>query len=99
MDILAQLTEKIREKVGHDSGLKATLKFVLDEGKVIYVDATQVPNVVSNEDKPADCTIKLSPATLHELLQKRTSPTTAFMLGKLKVEGSMGIALQLTKLL
>ena len=41
------------------------------------------------------CTIRLSPATLDQLLDGALSPTWAYTTGKLKVEGSLGVAMKL----
>jgi putative sterol carrier protein len=47
----------------------------------------------------ADCTISGSEETLTRILNGDQSPTTAYMTGKLKIDGDMGAALKLQKLL
>ncbi|TPV93594.1 MAG: SCP2 sterol-binding domain-containing protein [Myxococcales bacterium FL481] len=96
---LEQHTQQLRERVGEDSGLGSTLKLDLSPDGVIHIDAVSVPNVVSNDDKEAACTIKLSVATLDELAAGDLAPTTAFMTGKLAIDGDMGIALKLQDIL
>jgi putative sterol carrier protein len=51
------------------------------------------------EDKPADCTVRLTSDTLNDLLTGKANPATAFMFGKIKIEGNMGMAMALTKIL
>lgn len=96
---LEEHTQQLRARVGEDCGLGATLKLDLSPDGVIHIDAKKVPNVVSNDDAEAACTIKLSLATLDELTSGDLAPTTAFMSGKLTIDGDMGIALKLQDLL
>jgi putative sterol carrier protein len=98
MATLEEVTNRLRENVGEDSGLGATVKFVFDEG-VIYVDGASSPNSVSNEDKDADCTIKVALDDFVSMAQGDLDPTVAFMSGKLKVEGDMGVAMKLGSVL
>ena len=57
---LEKFTEEIRAKVGDDSGLKATIKFVFSDAQVLYIDGESTPNTVDNDDRPAKCTVKVS---------------------------------------
>ena len=93
---LDSITEQLRSRVGDDSGLGAKVKFDLGGDGVIFVDAASSPNTVSNEDADADCTIVISLDDFKTLLAGDLDPTTAFMMGKLKVEGDMGIAMKLS---
>ena len=45
--------------------------------------------------RPADTTIKVKLSDLLDMVQGRLEPTAAFMQGKLRVEGDMGVAMQL----
>jgi putative sterol carrier protein len=95
---LDTLTSQVREKVGAHSGLDATVKFDLGEG-VIFVDGKSSPNSVSNDDKDADCTITISRENFEKLIAGDLDPTTAYMFGKLKVAGNMGVAMKLSKVI
>lgn len=96
---LDSITEQLRTRVGDDSGLGAKVKFDLGGDGVIFVDAASSPNTVSNDDADADCTIVISLDDFKTLLAGDLDPTTAFMMGKLKVEGDMGIAMKLSSIL
>lgn len=99
MATLEELTESIRQRVGEDSGLNATLKFDFGDDGIVYVDGNAEPNTVSNEDKDADCTIRISKEDFQGIVDGDLNPTMAFMMGKLKVDGDMGIAMKLQGLL
>ncbi len=93
------LTNRIKDKVGAHSGLDATVKFDLGSDGIIYVDGKSSPNSVSNEDRDADCTITMSRENFEKLLEGDLDPTTAYMFGKLKIAGSMGVAMKLSKVI
>jgi putative sterol carrier protein len=93
---LESATTAIRNKVGEDCGLGASLKFDMGDDGVILIDATVVPNVVTNDDKDAQCTIGVALADLDAMMAGELDPTVAFMSGKLRVEGDMSVAMKLS---
>lgn len=96
---LDEITEQMRERFGEDSGLDATFKFDFGDAGLVFVDAASVPHTVTNDDNDADCTISISLADFQDMASGELSPTTAFMMGKLKVDGSMSIAMKLADVL
>ena len=96
---LKTVTEKIKSKMVLAAGLDAKVKFDFDDDGVIFVDATQNPPTVSHEDEEADCTLKCSLDTFKALMEGTQDPTMAFMMGKLKVDGSMGLAMKLNSII
>ena len=96
---LQQITEGMRERVGEDCGLGAIVKWDFGDDGIVLLDAKQVPNVVSNDDGPADCTLKISMADFLAMTQGELDGTTAFMMGKLKIDGDMSIAMRLQSVL
>ncbi|WP_234736054.1 SCP2 sterol-binding domain-containing protein [Tellurirhabdus bombi] len=91
---LQELTNEIRNRIGTDSGINATVKLDTDQGAV-YIDGKQIPNVVSNEDKAADCEIKVTVDNLQKMSSGELNPMSAFMFGKLKVKGDMAVAMKI----
>jgi putative sterol carrier protein len=98
-DAIAQITEGMRERVGENSGLGSTLKFDFNGKGIVYVDGKSVPNTVTNDDKPADCTINVSLEDFQKMVDGQLDGTTAFMMGKLKVAGNMAVAMKLGPIL
>jgi len=92
-------TETIRSNMGDDSGLGATVKFDFGDDGLIFMDGASSPNAVSNDDAEADCTISMSLEDFENMLTGDLDPTTAFMMGKLKVEGDMSIAMKLSSVM
>ncbi|MBY0562940.1 MAG: SCP2 sterol-binding domain-containing protein [Hyphomonadaceae bacterium] len=69
------------------------VKFDFGDAGKIFLDG--VANAVSQDDVAADTTIKVKLDDFVAMAQGALDPTSAFMQGKLKVEGDMGVAMQL----
>ncbi|MFQ5348033.1 MAG: SCP2 sterol-binding domain-containing protein [Rhodothalassiaceae bacterium] len=91
---LADLTQAVRDKVA-GSAISSVIKFDLGDAGVIRIDGSTTPPAVDNEDGDADCTITVSEADFREILEGTQNAQMAFMMGKLKVDGDMGAAMQL----
>lgn len=93
---LDDVAEKLKTRLG---GFNHTLKFDFGDDGVLFVDAVQNPPVTSNADNDAEVTLTVSLETFDKILRGDQDPNIAFMMGKLKVKGSMGLALKLNSLL
>ncbi len=91
---LAEATALVKEKVGDDCGVPNTIKIDLGDDGVIFIDGTVKPNVVSNDDGDADVTIRISLDDYMQVLSGALDAQMAFMTGKLKLDGNMGVAMQ-----
>lgn len=96
---IENLTNTIKDKVGEDCGLGASLKFDCGDDGVIFIDATQVPNIVSNENVDAQCTVAVALDDLEKMMNGDLDPMAAFSLGKLRLDGDMGVAMKLGNLM
>ena len=88
-----------RARAGEFIGLKARVMFDLGDDGSLVVDATEAPPEISLDPGDADCTIRLTLANLEKLMAGNLSPTLAYAMGKLKIEGSMGLAMKVAALL
>ena len=95
---LQEITAKMKEGASKKSPFGNTVKFTTDQGSV-YIDGNATPPAVSNDDKPADCTLKMDFSDFSDLINGKLDGMTAFMTGKLKIEGDMGVAMKLQSIL
>lgn len=96
---LAEITQNMKTRVGDSAGLNKSVKFDFGSDGVVRIDDKSSPAVVDNEDAPADCTVKVTMADFLDIAAGKTNPQMAFMMGKLKIEGDMSVAMQLGKVL
>lgn len=87
----------VKSRATNASTLGAKLKFDFGDQK-IFLDGSGSENVVSTADDDADCTITISLKDFEALLNGELNPMMAFMMGKVKVKGDMGIAMKLQSL-
>lgn len=58
----------------------------------------EISNAKPSEDSHVNCTLITDELTFLKMARGETKPTSAFMTGKLKIKGSMGVALKIEKL-
>jgi putative sterol carrier protein len=92
----AELLTKMQDAGAWLPGKSVKIDFGGDDG-VVLLDG--VNSQVSDTDGPADTTIKVSWDDWNALATGALDGMTAFMTGKLKVEGDMGNAMQLQSVL
>ena len=88
-DVLSKAVTALSVKLS--DGFEAVAKFVMIDEGAIMVDATGV----HLGDDAADVTLTASAENFQAMFDGDLSPTVAFMTGKLKVDGSMGLAMKL----
>lgn len=76
-------------------GFDGVAKFVLTDEGAIMIDGSGV----RAGDEEADVTLTATPEVFRAILDGELNPTMAFMSGKLKVDGSMGMAMKLGSVL
>lgn len=90
---------RLQSRLTDFAALRAKVKFDLDGEGIIFINGSTIPVEISRTDGEADCTIGISAENMLKLLEGQLNPTVAFTLGKLKVKGSMGLALKLASIL
>jgi putative sterol carrier protein len=95
---LQEITAKMKEGASNKEAFGNTVKFATDQG-MVYIDGNQTPPAISNDDKDADCTLRMDFSDFSDLIDRKTDGMSLFMTGKLKIEGDMGVAMKLQSIL
>lgn len=98
---LETVTQKIKEKMSLAGGLDATIVLDFKDDGQIFIDTTQSPAVISHDVETDEPDLKLSCkiGTFEDILSGKQDPNIAFMMGKLKIKGSMGLAMKLNSII
>ena len=94
---LSLIVSEMAKKAAAVAPIGNTLKFNMG-GEFIYIDGNN-GNAVTAEDKDADCTISVEKDDFIALTTGDLNPMMAFMGGKIKVDGDVGVAMKLQNLL
>lgn len=93
---IQEIAETMNTKMAGSTELGATVKFDCGDDGVIFIDGNA--GTITTDNNDADCTVTLDKDVLEDLISGDQDPTAAFMMGKLKVDGDMGIAMKLSSL-
>lgn len=88
------LVAGVQQQAANAKPLGKTLKFNMGT-EHLYIDGTGESNVVSAISEDADCTVNVSKQDFQSLISGQLNPMSAFMSGKIKVDGDMGVAMKL----
>jgi putative sterol carrier protein len=88
------IAKRIQERVA-SSGFDRSVKVDLGSEGVILIDGTSV----TTTDGDADCTITMQLDDFEALAAGELDPTSAFMQGKMRIDGDMTVAMALGQLL
>ncbi|MGC1495933.1 MAG: SCP2 sterol-binding domain-containing protein [Sulfitobacter sp.] len=93
-DIVNEAVVVLNEKLaGTDIG--GTAKFDIEGEGAVMMDG----DGARAGDEEADVTLSADAETFQSIIEGDTNPTSAFMTGKLKVDGDMGLAMKLASAL
>ncbi|MGQ0610704.1 MAG: SCP2 sterol-binding domain-containing protein [Paracoccaceae bacterium] len=92
-DVISKAVDALSTKFS--GGFDAVAKFVVTGEGAIMVDATGVRAA----DEEAEVTLTAGAEDFQAMFEGDLSPTSAFMTGRLRVEGNMGLAMKLAAIL
>ena len=95
MASLEDITARLKAAVAGQPASSKTVTIDLKGEGFIHIKGTEV----TNDSAPADCTVIVSKDDLVAMTQGQLDPTTAFMTGKLKINGDMSVAMALQPIL
>ncbi len=88
-DVIDAAVKALNEKIG--TGFDGIAKFVIEGEGALIVDESGA----RAGDDEADVTLTANADDFQAMLEGELNPTTAFMSGKLSVDGDMGLAMKL----
>ena len=88
----------LREKFA-DADFAGTVKFDIEDEGVILVTGGEVGIEGAAGDSDADVTISAALDTFREIFDGALSPTAAYMTGRMRIDGDMGMAMKLSQIL
>jgi len=95
-----QIIAEMGNRLGPNMGLGGTLKVDFGDPGSVFIDGKSSPNSVTDgAGKSADCTITVSLETFEKMIKGELDGTSAFMQGKLRVAGDMGLAMKMGPIL
>lgn len=89
-EVIDAAIARLREK--NTSEFDGSARFVIEDEGTITLDGS---GVREGDDGEADVTLTSDAETFRAILDGDLDPTSAFMTGKLTVDGDMGMAMQL----
>ena len=89
-EVITAAVAALNEKLGAD-GFDGSAKFVIEGEGAVRIDESGA----SADDGDADVTLTADAETFQGILSGDVNATTAFMTGKLSVDGDMGLAMKL----
>jgi putative sterol carrier protein len=93
-EAVAAAVAVLNQRLGGD-GVEGTVKLVIEDEGALLIDGSGA----RAGDGEADCTLTASADTFRDMIDGALDPTSAFMGGRLRVEGDMGLAMRLASLL
>jgi putative sterol carrier protein len=93
-DVVAAAVDALNEKLG-GSGFDGIAKFEIEDEGAIVIDE----DGARASDDAADVTLSASADTFQDILAGNLDATSAFMTGRLKLDGDMGLAMRLGSVL
>ncbi len=100
-EVFANIQSQLDEDPSKAKAVNGIYKFIVtgEGGGTWIVDLKADPPVVKEGDGDAQCTITVSSDDFLKIVNKELNAQMAFMTGKLKIQGDMGLAMKLGQIL
>src|ERR1700741_4275209 len=95
---LQDIAKALANRVAGKPAIGGTLELNLGTAGSIFIDGSGNGNAVSTNGASAGCTISISAEDFAEVIAGRLQPTSAYMQGKMQIDGDMGLAMKLSQL-
>lgn len=96
---LSPLITRFQEKLKSNFDFRGVVKFNMGAEGILHVDASKRPAIITQNDDEATLTLTLNKELLEGMLAGTKDPNIAYLTGKLKIKGPMGMALKLNAFL
>jgi putative sterol carrier protein len=97
-----KIAQKLKDKPETSKAVNSVYEFNItgDNGGVWTVDLTKEPGTVqAGSTGTAKCTVTCASGDFMNIVSGKMNPQMAFMSGKLKIKGDMGLAMKLQKVI
>ena len=89
-----EITNHMHSLIEKHGALAKSLMFDFGRDGVLHIDGEDI----SNDNKTADCTIKVSKSNFLKIATGKTNPMTAIMMGQVRIKGDKAVAMGLQTL-
>jgi putative sterol carrier protein len=97
-----KIARKLAERPDLSKAVNGVYQFVIEgeDGGTWIVDLCKEPGVVSaGPSEAAKCTVTAKSSDFVDIVSRKINAQMAFLTGKLRVKGDMGLAIKLTKVI
>lgn len=101
-DVIDMIDAALKTDPSATKGKEGIYQFNLDGddgGTYQMIIDDDGPRAIKGEEKDPQCTLSLNGDNFKDMVAGTLNPTAAFMSGKLKIKGNMGLALKLQTVL
>lgn len=96
---LDTMVSEMKKRAATAPAFGNSIKFDFGNDGCIVLDGTNGSNQISTVNTATDCTINIKKSDFEGMLDGSVNPMMAFMMGKIKVDGDMSVAMKLQSII